>query len=143
MSVLLDTGVVYADHDTDASRHEPASRALEVVFDGKYGQPYVSEYVYDEAVTLTFKRSGSTEAAKRLGRRLRGAGSFPAVYEMLHVSPSLFAAAIDVFEQYDDQRLSFTDATLVSQCKRNDIDAILSFDDDFDGLVERLDPADV
>lgn len=36
-----------------------------------------------------------------------------------------------------------TDATSIALCRRHDVDAILSFDDDFDGLVDRLDPADV
>ena len=58
MTVLVDTGVLYADHDTDASRHEEASDALDAVYDGEFGAAYVSDYVYDEAVTLTLKRTG-------------------------------------------------------------------------------------
>jgi predicted nucleic acid-binding protein len=143
MTVLVDTGVLYAEHDTDATRHETASDALEAVYDGQFGHPYISDYVYDEAVTLTLERGQSYTAAKRLGKRLRGAASFPAVYEMLHVSPGLFADAVDVFERYDDQRLSFTDATTVAFAETNDIDTVLSFNDDFDGLVDRTDPAEV
>ena len=60
MSVLVDTGVLYADHDTEASRHEAAQRALEVVYDGEFGQPYVSDYIFDEAVTLTQRRAGAS-----------------------------------------------------------------------------------
>lgn len=141
MTVLIDTGVLYADHDTDATRHEVASTALEAVYDGEFGQPFVSEYVYDEAVTLTVKRSNSVAAAKRLGKRLRGADSYPKTYELLHVSPSLFHDTIEIFERYDDQGLSFTDATLITQYREHDIGTILSFDDDFDGLVDRVDPA--
>ncbi|MCG1002005.1 MULTISPECIES: hypothetical protein [Halobacterium] len=58
MTVLVDTGVLYADHDTDAARHDAASDTLDAVYDGEFGQPYVSDYVYDEAVTLTLVRSG-------------------------------------------------------------------------------------
>lgn len=143
MTVLVDTGVVYADHDTDASRHETASTALEAVYDGELGQPFVSDYVFDEAITLTRRRTGSFEAAKRLGDRLRGAESYPTVYEFLYISPAVFADALEVFERYDDQSLSFTDATTVALLERHDIDSLLSFDDDFDGVVERVDPADV
>lgn len=67
MTVIVDTGVLYADHDTDATRHEPARNALESVYDGDYGLPYISDYIYDEAVTLTLKRGNSFIAAKRLG----------------------------------------------------------------------------
>lgn len=143
MTVLVDTGVLYADHDVDASRHDTASGALDATYDGEFGMPFVSDYVYDEAVTLTLVRAGSFSAAKRLGERLRGVDPYPSAYEMLHVSAAVFADAVDAFERYDDQRLSFTDATTVALCRRHDVDRVLSFDDDFDGIVPRIDPADV
>ena len=141
MTVLVDTGVLYADHDTDAARHDSATSALEVVYDGTFGQPYISDYIYDEAVTLTLKRSGSHTAATTVGERLRGAGEFPQAYEMVDVSAAVFDDAVALFEQYDDQALSFTDATTVAIVERHGIDAVLSFDDDFDGLVDRVDPS--
>jgi predicted nucleic acid-binding protein len=143
MTVLVDTGVLYADHDITSSRHEVASDALQMLYDGEFGQPYVSEYVYDEAVTLTLKRSNSIDAATRIGHRLRGVEQFPEVYELLYVSPTLFSEAIEIFERYDDQQLSFTDAALIAQYRDRNLDTVLSFDDDFDGLVDRLDPRDL
>src|SRR6056297_293041 len=143
MSELVDTGVLYADHDVDATRHETASDALEYVYDGELGQPYVSDYVYDETVTLTAARSGRTEDAIALGKRLRGADPFPAAYELLTVDAAEFDAAIDVFERYTDQQLSFTDATIIAQVERCDIDGVLSFDTDFDGLIDRFEPTTV
>ena len=143
MTVLIDTGVLYADHDLDAARHEAAERALTAVFDGEYGQPYLTDYIFDEAVTVTLARTGSHEAAVSLGRRLRGVGEYPPVYELLRVDHATFDDALDIFETYDDQGLSFTDATSVAVCQRAGLERILSFDDDFDGLIERFDPADV
>jgi len=143
MTVLVDTGVLYADHDTDATRHETASGALDAVYDGVLGQPYVSDFLYDEAVTLTMTRAGAHRPARALGRRLRGAGEYPSVYELVSVDRQAFDAAVECFERYDDQSLSFTDATTVALCERRGFDGVLSFDDDFDGLVNRFDPADV
>ena len=143
MTVLVDTGVLYADHDTDAARHDIASSAIEAVYDGRFGLPYVSDYLYDEAITLTLTRGESHSAAERLGDRLRGVDPYPQVYERLRVSAAVFADAVELFEQSDDQRLSFTDATSIALCRRHNIDGILSFDDAFDGVVERIDPATV
>ena len=143
MTILVDTGVLYADHDTDAERHDDASTALEAVYDGEFGVPYVSDYIYDEAITLTLTRAGSFAPAKRLGDRLRGIDPYPGVYELLHVSPTVFADAVEIFERYADQALSFTDATTVALRRRHDINSVLSFDDDFDGIVTRIDPASV
>ena len=140
MTVLVDTGVLYADHDRDATRHEAASDALEAVYDGEFGHPYISDYVYDEAVTLTRSRTNSVDAATRLGERLRGVGEYPTVYALEHVSVAVFQAAVRTFERYDDQGLSFTDATTIALLDRLDLDRVLSFDDDFDGIVPRVDP---
>ncbi len=48
---------------------------------------------------------------------------------------------LETFERYDDRSLSFTDANTIALVDAYDIDAVLGFDDDFDGLVERVDPA--
>lgn len=143
MSVFVDTGVFYAHHDTDASRHETGVTALNrVLQSAEYGRVQTSDYVYDEVVTLTRRRTDSVEAALEIGRRIRGDG-YPDAVELLHASPALFEDAVEVFEAYADHDLSFTDAMTVAMVDQDDIDAVLSFDDDFDGVIERLEPASV
>ena len=39
MTVLVDTSVLYTDHDREAARHEAASDALGAVYDGEFGPP--------------------------------------------------------------------------------------------------------
>jgi len=143
MSVLIDSGVFYAHADIDATRHDVAVRAFDAVIDGDEGQPYVSDYLYDEAVTLTLSRTGSFEQAKRVGRRMRGATGYPDLVTLEHVDRSVFRDAVDTFERFDDQGLSFTDATTIALLEKRGIDSVLSFDDDFDGIVDRIDPADL
>ncbi|MFB6211019.1 MAG: type II toxin-antitoxin system VapC family toxin [Halobacteriales archaeon] len=143
MTVLVDTGVLYADHDTDATRHETAKKALDAVYDGEFGHPYVSDYIFDEAITLTRTRSGSHTAAKQLSDRLLGENQYPAVYERLQVSTTVFSDAVSIFERFDDHGLSFTDATSIALIDRHQIDGILSFDDDFDGIVNRIQPTSI
>jgi predicted nucleic acid-binding protein len=143
MSVLIDTGVLYADHDTDATRHEAAAKALEAVYDGELGHPYISDYIFDEAITLARTRTNSFASARRLSDRLRGHDEYPRVFEMLHVSTAVFADAVTVFERYNDQQLSFTDATTIALIDRHGIDRVLSFDDDFDGVRHRTNPAEL
>lgn len=141
MSVFVDTGVLFAHHDTDAERHEQAVAAFDELLDGTYGQPYTSDYVLDEVVTLTRVRTGSFEAANTVARRILGEDSFPNVLELLHVEPDEVTAALETFRRYEDQNLSFTDASIIHLCESRGIDAVLSFDDDFDGLIERVAPS--
>ena len=143
MSVFVDTGVFYAHHDTDASRHEIGVAALNgVLRAAEYGRVMTSDYVYDEVVTLTQRRTGSVADGIEVGRRIRGE-SYPDAIELLYSSRGLFEDAVDVYERYADQELSFTDAMTVAMVEHHDIDAVLSFDDDFDGVVDRLAPESI
>ena len=54
-----------------------------------------------------------------------------------------FSQAVETFERYKDQSLSFTDASTVAVTKEREIDYVLSFDNDFDGLVDRLNPRSI
>lgn len=143
MSVLVDSGVFYAHADTDAARHTAAVRAFDALIDNELGQPYTSDYVYDEAVTLTLSRTGDFERARTIGRRIRGVGKFPRLVQIEYVTPPVFQNAVELFERYDDQHLSFTDSTTVALVEKHDIDAVLSYDGDFDGIVERIDPGEL
>jgi len=140
MSVLVDTGVFFAHNDTDAERHDDAVAAFEKLLDGEYGQPYTSDYVFDETVTLTQVRTNSFAAADTVASRILGEGTFPNVFEMIHMNPDDVQSALETFRRYEDQSLSFTDAASVYLCESRDLDAVLSFDDDFDGVVERIEP---
>ena len=143
MTVFVDAGVFYAHADRATNRHDTAREALSEIFRGEYGQPYTSDYVYDESVTLTLARTDDHEKAVTVGQRIRGDGTFPSLIQMQSVTPPVFDEAVEIFERYDDQRLSFTDATTVALIRHHDIDRVLAFDDDFDGLVDRLDPGTV
>ncbi|MDS0284538.1 type II toxin-antitoxin system VapC family toxin [Haloarcula onubensis] len=143
MSVFVDTGVFYAHHDTDASRHESGVGALNrVVESAEYGHVMTSEYVYDEVVTLTHRRTGDVSAGVEVGRRIRGEG-YPDAVDLLYSSARLFQDAVKTHGRYSDHGLSFTDAMTVAMVEYHDVDAVLSFDDDFDGIVDRLAPAAV
>lgn len=143
MSVFVDTGVIYAHHDTNASRHESGANALDaVVRSPEFGRVYTSDYVYDEVITLTQRRTGQVSDSITVGRRIRGEG-YPNAFELLYSSPSLFAEAVSVYEEYADHEPSFTDAMTIAMVRYHEIDSVLSFDDDFDGVIDRLAPASV
>jgi predicted nucleic acid-binding protein len=143
MSVFLDTGLYYALQNEGSSRHEPARSAFEAVLRGQFGPAFTSEYVYDEAVTLVRKRTGRYDEARTVGDRILERDEYPDTVDFHFVSRAEFDFAVETFDRYDDQPLSFTDATTVALVERYDIDHVLAFDDDFDGVVDRLDPAAV
>lgn len=140
MSLFIDTGVFYAQQDESAPRHETACEAIATVSAGSYGRLFTSEYVYDETVTLVRQRTGRFTDAKQAGDRICGVDPFPRAFDLLFVTESEFSRTREIFETYDDHSLSFTDASTIALVERYDIDAVLSFDDDFDGIVDRIEP---
>ncbi|RQG93154.1 PIN domain-containing protein [Natrarchaeobius halalkaliphilus] len=140
MSVLIDTGVFVAAQNERDEHHDVAVRALTAGFNGEFGALYTTDYVYDEAVTLARIRTGSHREARLIGDRIAGRHSYPSGIELLFVHDDRFEKTVRTFERYDDHELSFTDASLIAVVKSEGLDAVLSFDDDFDGVVDRIDP---
>lgn len=140
MSVFVDTGVFYAHHDTNAQCHAGAVAVFDDILHGEYGQPYTSDYILDEATTLTRARTGSFKAADSIAKRIRGVDPYPPVIDLYHTGPDDVTAALDVYRRYSDHDLSFTDAMTISLCESRGLDAVCSFDSDFDGLLERVEP---
>lgn len=141
MTVFVDTGLFYAVQGTETSRHETARTALSTVLEGQYGSAVTTNYVVEEAATLVRSRSGDFAQARRVIDRILGRGDYPNVFDLHHVDPPLFRQGIDAFERYSDHELSLTDATTIALVESMEIDFVLAFDDDFDGIVDRLDPA--
>jgi hypothetical protein len=140
MSVFADTGVFDAHHDTDASRRAVGVTALDrVLRSAEHGRVTTSDYVYDEVVTLTHRRTGRVADAVGVGRRIRGDG-YPDAVELLHSSSALFDDAVGTYGRYDDHGFGFTDAMTVATVEHHDVDAVLSFEDGVDGVVGRLVP---
>jgi len=90
-------------------------------------------------VALTRTRTGSFRISKAIVDRILGRGDISAAVVLTHVDPERFYHSIELFETYRDHPLSFTDSTTISIMNAR----LLSFDTDFDGLVDRLDPGDV
>lgn len=110
---------------------------------GAFGHLFTSSHVLDEAVTLTRSRTGRHGDARRVADRILGGGDSPDATELLVVTRDDFGASLDAFDRYRDHTLSFTDATSVALMDAHGIDALLSFDDDFDGVVDRLAPGEL
>lgn len=140
MSVFVDTGVVVAYMNTKDRRNDSAHKALKEVREGRFGRPFVSDYVVDEAITFIRARTRSHPLAMGMAHWLLGEGKQPKFFHVLMMNGPTFREALRVFMTYQDQTLSFTDASSIAFVKRRGIDQILSYDRGFDGIVGRVDP---
>ena len=140
MSVIIDTNVFYAVQNERATNHTAAKKALSRATSGELGRPYTTDYVYDETLTLVRTRTNSFREASIVGNRILGRNGYPDAIDFITVSERLFDRSITTFERYHDHALSFTDASIIALIQERGFDDVLSFDDDFDGIVFRIDP---
>lgn len=86
----------------------------------------VSDYVFDETMTRLRMASGH-RVAVAWGSALRASG----LVRLVRLTETDFETAWQRFQQFSDQRLSFTDCTIVAMAERMRLRRIFTFDEDF------------
>ena len=142
MSLFLDTGILVAFENPRDPNHAAAVRILDAATRGVFGHVLTSDYVFDEAVTVTLARTRKASLALRIGSLILGTEPAGRVVDLAYVSPRHFLRAWALFLRLAQRGLSFTDCTSIELVKSMRIDEIASFDRDFDGLVMRRSDVD-
>lgn len=135
MSVLLDTGVIYAYLNKQDPRHDDALEVLRRIASGEMGSPVVSDHVVDELFTLIRRRRQSAEVEQAARRFLPLDGPSRLRLRIVMVGPSGLVPAAKLYRRHHDRRLSFTDATHLVLMQRLSMDRLATFDGGFRGLV--------
>ena len=137
MTVFLDTGIYVAFHNTRDVNHQRATQLITLILKGEFGAAYTSDYIFDEAVTVVLARTRRHDLALDLGNIILS-NKKPALAELIRVDNAVFQEAWRIFQQIPERNLSFTDCTTIAFVKNMRIDSVLSFDSDFDGLIDRI-----
>jgi predicted nucleic acid-binding protein len=137
MTVFLDTGIYVAFHNTRDVNHKRATQLATSILKGELGAAYTSDYIFDEAVTVVLARTRRHDLALELGNIILS-NIKPALAELIRVDNAVFQEAWRIFQQIPGRNLSFTDCTTIAFVKNMRIDSVLSFDSDFDGLINRI-----
>ena len=141
-SIFLDSGFFIALGNASDRDHEQVVSLADRIRKGEFGQPFTSDYVFDEAVTATLVRTGRVDKAVQIGRMILGyeAEDVRPLARLLAVGERAFNEAWQNFSagKYKKKSLSFTDHTILAQIRELGIDAIASMDGGFDGLVSRI-----
>jgi len=133
MSVLLDTSALIAARNADDKNHLQTIGIMAHALQGEYGKVLVSDYIFDEAVTLAYIRTGSKRFAHDIGRFARAK---PIIFRF--IEPIDFDRAWELYQQYEDKRISFTDCTNIALMERLKIETLFTLDSDFNGLVNLI-----
>jgi len=134
MTVFIDTGIFIALRNADDENHERSKELMKKTLKAEYGRIYTSDYIIDEAVTTAFVRTRRHDLAMDIGEYIL---ETPRITK-LWTTKEIFELAWQKFKTLKDKPLSFTDCTTLAHTQKNQIRQILSFDSDFDGLLQRI-----
>lgn len=123
--ILLDSSFLVAVEVENDQNHEKAKNMIGEIISGMYGPIIISDYIFDETVTVTFLKTKNLKKAIFVGENLKLST------KILKIDESLFWAAWNIFKEQKNTKLSFTDCTNISLLDSRKIKNIATFDKDF------------
>lgn len=137
MSILMDTGFFVALANKDDNNHDRTNNLLEDLVTGKWGARITTDYILDEAITVTWARTKNKTLVKDVYDLFLGSEAICILQPMPH---EILSETWAIFQQYCTPKrpLSFTDCSLLAYANKRGIDHLLSFDNEFDGIISRI-----
>ena len=138
MAAFLDTSFLISYYNTADLNHETALNIIKKIRNKEYGYVYTSDYVLDEFFTYMQKRHKNPNFCYNLAKAWINLNE--GIAEILEVDYTAFYNSVQLFIQQKNERkpLSLTDCSIVSICKFNDIQYVISFDDGFEGHLDLI-----
>lgn len=129
--IFVDTSAFLAIVTEKDNNHIAAKTFLEEIRNGKVRVKKIitSDFIIDETLTRIRYSVGHKEAVK-WGKDIFASR----VVEKIEVGKKIFELAWEIFETYEDKKLSFTDCTSFALMKNKDIEKVFSFDKDFENM---------
>lgn len=123
MAILIDASVFCAYANLKDVHHSHSNQIIEDVVSGKYGDAVITDYIFDEIVTVV-ARKVHKEKAIQIGKFLLNSEVI-----LTRVNTLVFEKAWEVFN--GAANLSFTDCTCVAFMQLFEVKKIATFDKEF------------
>jgi len=126
--ILLDSSLIVAYSNKADENHARALQIIKSLERGKYGTPVITDYIFDEVVTVMLVKTRNLERVSELGETLLNSTV------LFRIDEDLFNRAWSIFKEQRKPEFSFTDCATIAVCKANGISNIATFDEDFQKL---------
>jgi len=123
--ILLDSSFLISVEVKTDQNHERAVKIMEKIIKGEFGRPIISDYVFDETITVTFGKTKDLAKSVLVGENLKIST------EIIKVDDEIFDDGWGIFKGQKVTKFSFTDCTIVSLMRKENITNIATFDEDF------------
>ena len=123
--IFLDSSfLVSVEVETD-EHHERAIKIRDKIIKGEFGNPVISDYIFDETITVTFGRTKNLHKTIVAGENLMNSA------DLVKIDEKIFEDGWEIFKNQKNTRFSFTDCITISLMKNENILNIATFDKDF------------
>ncbi len=123
--ILLDTSFIVSYYNIRDENHDKAIELMKEIESGKYGDICITDYIFDECITVILVRIKNLEKTVEIGSLLRKSTT------VLRVENDIFEDSWDIFRSQKNTTLSFTDCTTLALMVKENIKNIATFDEDF------------
>jgi len=131
MVVFLDTGFILAVKNRDDKNFEIAQSLMRRFLKNEFGEIITSTLVFNELVTLALVRIKRPDFAIEIGNYILKSRKI----KLLSLTDDDFKNSWEIFQKYKEKRLSFTDSSILTHCKRLNCNFLATFDKHFKGLI--------
>ena len=135
IGLFLDTGFFFALKFKQDPNHKRALKILQDISQKKYGSQFTSDYIIDELMTLTWKRTKNKQLLSQIWKFFAPATP---ICNIIQISMADLPPIYDVFYKHLEREkfISFTDCSILYLMAKFQIRYLVSFDSNFEGLVQ-------
>jgi predicted nucleic acid-binding protein len=123
--ILLDSSLIVAYSNEVDENHLKSVEIMKRIDDDEFGMGIITDYIFDESVTVAMVRSGNPARATGLGDSLMDS------LFLIRIDEESFNRAWEIFGKQPGPDLSFTDCTTIAVCRAWGICNIGTFDRGF------------
>jgi|SRR3989344_7100311 len=123
--ILIDSNVLIAYFNEADKNHILARQVLKRIENSSYGDAIISDYIFNELITVTLLKKKSKNTAIETGKEI-----IKSKIRILKVNRKIFQRAWELFQKYG-LKMSFTDFTNLAILSLLKIKDIATFDKDF------------
>jgi uncharacterized protein len=126
MAILIDANVICAFANIDDVHNKRATNLLNDVLSLKYGKVIITDYVFDEIITVALRRTSHMNSVE-LGKYLMQSEIY-----MVHIDSNVFRKSWRFFQKY--QKFSFTDCSILAFMDLFKVKNLATFDKKFKNI---------
>lgn len=123
--IFLDSSFLIAYKIENDVHHQKAKILMEKIIKNEFGKPIISDYIFDEVITVIFGKSKSHELAIETGKELINS------FNIINIEESLFKESWNEFIKQKETKFSFTDCSILALMNAHKIQNLATFDEEF------------